>query len=280
VHQAVEETQSRWEDDLVGQGIAIDIVTELEEVPPIRGTLSELGNIFVNLIFNAIDAIPEGGTITIRSQVIEDCVQLTVHDTGTGMDEEMRRRVFEPFFTTRAEQGKGLGLYMVHTTVENWGGDVSVESAPGEGTTFILRFPVWTEPELQKEETAPESHQVRSGKLLVVEDDEDTCGLLDRLLSETHEVKTVLDGREALEQFAPGQYDVVLIDLGMPGLPGDRVAREMKQVDPLVITVLIAGWDLKSDDLRKDIFDFAIEKPFNDLDEVKDVVARAIELHD
>lgn len=139
---------------------------------------------------------------------------------------------------------------------------------------------MWTEPEVQEEEKSAEEHQVRSGKLLIVEDDEGTCGLLCRLLGETHEVETVLDGWEALERFAPGQYDVVLIDLGMPGLAGDQVAREMMRLDPAVVTVLITGWLLKPDDPRKDIFDFQIEKPFDDLDEVEDVVARAIELHD
>ena len=280
VQQAVHSTRPRWKDQSEARGIAIEVFTELEDVPSISGNASELNDLLFNLLFNAVDAMPEGGTITFRTQTVEEGVQLTVTDTGKGVDEETRRKVFEPFFTTKMDIGTGLGLTTVHGTVTRWGGSIDVESTPGQGTTFTLRFPVWTEPEVQEEEKSAEEHQVRSGKLLIVEDDEGTCGLLCRLLGETHEVETVLDGWEALERFAPGQYDVVLIDLGMPGLAGDQVAREMMRLDPAVVTVLITGWLLKPDDPRKDIFDFQIEKPFDDLDEVEDVVARAIELHD
>ena len=280
IQQAMETTRPRWKDESEAQGITIEVATELEEVASIGGTQSELNSILQNLLFNAVDAMPEGGTITFRTQALEEAVQLTVTDTGKGMDEETRRKVFDPFFTTKMDIGKGLGLTTVQGTITRWRGSIDVESTLGEGTTFTLRFPVWTEPEVEREEAAPESRQGRPGKLLIVEDDEGTCRLLERLLSETHEVETVLDGREALERFEPGQYDVVLIDLGMPGLAGDQVAQEMMRLDPAVVTVLITGWLLKPDDPRKSIFDFQIEKPFSDLDRVEDVVARAIALHD
>ena len=133
---------------------------------------------------------------------------------------------------------------------------------------------------LQWGNTAAEVRPVRSGRVLVVEDDQSTCGLLDRLLGKTHEVEIMLDGRKALEQFLPDQYDVVLIDLGMPAIPGDQVARQMRQADPALVTVLITGWDLEPDDPRKSVFDFQIGKPFDDLEEVEEAVAQAIELHD
>jgi len=240
-----------------------------------------LHDLLLNLLFNAVDAMPEGGTITLCTQSVDGGVQLTVRDTGIGMEEETRRRVFEPFFTTKMDVGSGLGLSTVHGTVTRWGGHIEVESAPGQGTTFTLWFPAWSESEVQPQEAAStERLPVRGGRLLIVEDDEGTCGLLDRLLSETHEVETVLSGREALEQFTPGRYDVVLIDLGMPGLPGDRVAQQMQRIDPSVVTVLITGWELRPGDRRRAVFDFWIQKPFDDFDEVDWVVIRAIELHD
>ncbi|MFC1525439.1 response regulator [Candidatus Latescibacterota bacterium] len=98
--------------------------------------------------------------------------------------------------------------------------------------------------------------------------------------TETHTVAVVGDGREALDQFVPGEYDVALIDLGMPGLAGDQVAEQMRRLDPLVATVLITGWVLEPDDVRQCWFDLQIPKPFDDLDEVEAVVAQAIELHD
>ena len=117
-------------------------------------------------------------------------------------------------------------------------------------------------------------------KLLIVEDNEGTCRLLSRLLSENHEVEIAVDGREALATFSPGRCDVALIDLGMPALPGDLVAQGMRQVDPSVVTVLITGWELEADHPRLAAFDFRLQKPFDDLGEVEGVVARAIEQHD
>jgi len=281
ISDAIQAARPRWKDESEAHGITIEIVTQLEEVPDIRGTGTGLHDLLLNLLFNAVDAMPEGGTITLRTQAVDGGVQLTVRDTGMGMEEETRRRVFEPFFTTKQDVGSGLGLSTVHGTVSRWGGRIEVESAPGQGATFTLWFPKWHAPEAQRQEAAPaEVFPMRGGRLLIVEDDEGTCVLLERLLSERHEVETVLSGREALERFAPGRYDVALIDLGMPGLSGDRVAQQMQQVDPLVVTVLITGWELCPGDRRRDVFDFRIQKPFEDLDEVEDVVAQAVARHE
>ena len=248
-------------------------------MPSTQGTEAGLHNIFTNLIFNAVDAMPEGGTITIRTETVEDQVQVTFSDTGEGMDEATELRVFEPFFTTKMDIGTGLGLSTVYRTVTNWGGTIDVDSAPGEGTTFTLRFPVLTE-EVITEEGKAAIQSTRSGKVLVVDDDEAICSLLSRLLGEQHEVEAVTDGRQALDRFAPGKYDVVMIDLGMSGMSGDRLMRQIKEIDPQVTTVLITGWVLPETDTRVISFDFHVVKPFTDLDEVEDIVARAIALRD
>ena len=164
VQEVVEGTQPRWKNDSESRGIAIDLVTELKDMPPIRGTPSELYDILVNLIFNAVDAMPAGGMITLSSEATADYVQLTVRDTGIGMDEAVRSRVFEPFFTTKSDVGSGLGLYTVYATVTNWGGDVSVQSMPGEGTAFTLRLPVWTATQGTRDQDSAErrkSHTVK-----------------------------------------------------------------------------------------------------------------------
>jgi len=281
ISDAIQAARPRWKDESEAHGIPIEVVTQLEEVPDIRGTETGLHDLLLNLLFNAVDAMPEGGTITLRTQSVDGGIQLAVGDTGIGMEEETRRRVFEPFFTTKMDVGSGLGLSTVHGTVTRWEGHIEVESTPGQGTTFTLWFPAWGRAEGPSQEAAAtERLPVRPGRLLIVEDDEGICDLLDRLLSETHAVETVLSGREALERFALGRYDVVLIDLAMPGIPGDQVAQEMQQLDPSVVTVLITGWDLRSDARRKSEFDFQIEKPFDDLDAVEQVVTQAIARHD
>ncbi len=147
VLEAVSVTQSRWKAEPEARGFSFDVVTELEDVPPIGGTQAGLYDILINLLFNAVDALPEGGTITIGTQAIAESVQLTVKDTGIGMDEETQSRVFEPFFTTKSEVGTGLGLSTLYSTATHWGAFIDVESTPGEGTTFTLRFPAWMGPE-------------------------------------------------------------------------------------------------------------------------------------
>jgi CheY-like chemotaxis protein len=239
-----------------------------------------LDDAILNLLLNAMDAMPAGGTITITTQTVDAGVQLTVSDTGIGMDAQTRRRVFEPFFTTKANVGSGLGLSSVHGTLTRWGGTVEVDSTPGQGTTFTLCFPVWRESATPVGTPTTAVTPVRSGNLLIVEDDEEVCDLLDRLLSASHTVTVVRDGREALAQFVPGQRDVALIDLGMPGLAGDRVAAEMVAADSCLATILITGWPLASTDRRGSGFDFRLAKPFDDLDDVEATVKQAIALHD
>jgi len=279
IQQAVQTSRPRWKDEPEARSVSINVVTHWGDVPSIQGTKDGLQDILINLIFNAVDALPEGGTIAIRTETVGDQVQITFSDTGIGMDEETRRRVFEPFFTTKMDIGSGLGLSTAYNTVAHWGGSIEVESAPGQGTCFVIRLPVWTGAEVQEEEPRV-VRPVRRGKVLIVEDDEGVCRLLLSLLSQGHEVEAVPNGRQAFERFAPGGYDVALIDLGIPGMPGDQVARELREADRSVATVLITGWELKEGDLRLSAFDFRLLKPFDDLDRVEDVVAQAIELHD
>ena len=288
VQQAVQTSRPRWKDEPEAQGISIEMVTRWGGVPSIQGTEAGLHDILTNFIFNAVDAMPGGGAISIRTETVEDQVQITFSDTGTGMDEETKKRIFEPFFTTKMDIGTGLGLSTVYGTVNRWGGTIKVDSTSGKGTTFTLRFPVWTE-EIVAEEGKAAVQSTRPGNILVVDDDKTICSLLSRLLGEHHEVESVNDGQQALELFAPGKYDVVLVDMGMPGMAGNQVAQELVQVDPSVGLVLITGWDIEPDDSRMTLladdprltlFDFQVQKPFTDLDEVEDVVARAIEVHD
>ena len=280
VIEMVESTRSRWQTEGESRGIAIDLVTKLEDVPPIRGTPSELDDILVNLIFNAVDALPEGGTITIGTQAIGDHVHLTVSDTGIGMDADTQRRVFEPLFTTKLDTGSGLGLYSVHTTVSNWGGDIQVDSTLGKGTTFTLRLPMWQETQAAQDDDNEEGAASSAPlvKMLLVEDDEITNQTLVDYLSATCEVETITDGQTAVEAFTSGQYEVALIDLGIPGIPGDQVAQQIRQADPAIATVLITGFDLAEDDSRLAAFDLWYTKPLS-VEQLDEMLTQAQALH-
>ena len=281
IRDAIQTARPRWKTEAEAQGVAIAIATDLEEVPDIRGTGTGLHEILLNLLLNAVDAMPEGGVITIGTGLADGGVLLTVRDTGIGMDKGTKQRIFEPFFTTKMDVGSGLGLATVHGAIERWGGRIEVESEPGEGSRFALWLPVWSgagsgEPEAAFAETG----RKRRGRLLIVEDDEGTRSLLERLLEGRHQVESVADGREGVKLFTAGRFDAVLIDLAMPGMPGDQVAREMRRIDPAVGAVLITGWDIPPGDARLAFFDFKLGKPFADLDEIEETVERAIELHD
>jgi PAS domain S-box-containing protein len=143
VPAAVSETCPRWKNGNGSGQPSIDIITHLNEVPLIQGTRSGLQDILVNLLFNAREAMPRGGVITIETKTLGEGVELRISDTGGGMDERTRKRVFEPFFTTKAEVGTGLGLSTVYGTVTRWGGAVKVESAPERGATFTIWLPKW-----------------------------------------------------------------------------------------------------------------------------------------
>ena len=145
VREAIQMARPRWHDEPESRGVNVELVAELGETPDIRGNSGELGDAILSLLLNAVEAMPEGGVITIATQAVDAGVRLTVRDTGIGMDEETRRRVFEPFFTTKMDVGCGLGLSMVHGTVTRSGGSIEVDSTPGEGTAFTLCLPVWTE---------------------------------------------------------------------------------------------------------------------------------------
>ena len=276
VEAAIRAAQPRWKDEAEARGQRIEVVAEGMGRVTISGTATGLHDILLNLLFNAIDAMPEGGRIDIQTRVVESHVELTVADTGAGMDEKMQQRAFEPFFTTKMNVGTGLGLSTVRSTVGRWGGRVEVESESGRGAVFTLCLPIW------KDETSDATVPRPSGqrRVLIVDDDEGTGLLLERFLGERYEAVVVSSSAQALERFAVGGWDVALVDLGMPGMPGDRVAQRLKEMDPQLALVLITGWELPDEDTRLEIFDFRLQKPFEDLDEVEMVVVKAVELRD
>jgi len=280
VEEAVQTAQPRWKDEPEARGISIRVEMDMDNrIPPVRGNQAGLNDILVNLIFNAVDAMPEGGKVIIRSRHTEQNVQLTVSDTGTGMDEETMQRVFEPFFTTKVEVGTGLGLSTVYGSVTRWGGSIDVKSAPGKGTTFTISLVPWVTERTQEKQQV-EARAGRRGRVLVVEDDDVVRQVLVSLVSEQHEVETAANGPEALKRMEAGRYDVALVDLGMPEMPGDQVGRALKKIDPHLVAILITGWELPENDPKRAVFDFQLQKPLDDIDVVQDTLMRAVELHD
>jgi len=261
-------TKPKWFNMPREKGIVIEARLELaEDLPPLTGIPSEIRQAIINLIINAVDAMPEGGTLTIRTYrrdkggrawaVVEVC------DTGIGMDEETKRRAIEPFFTTKGEKGSGLGLAAVYGTVQRHEGFMEIDSALGEGTIVRLWLPSNV---AQIFELPP--GEVPSLKLLVIDDEpsvRETLALL--LRKDGHLVLTAADGEEGLEMFHLAQiqgspFNVVITDLGMPGMDGLTVARKIKAISPDTPVILLSGWGfrIRSEEVKEAI-DLVLTKP-------------------
>jgi PAS domain S-box-containing protein len=252
VHDAVAITRPRWEEQMTRTGVRLDLTLNLRAVLHVSGRPAALGEVITNLILNAIDAMPEGGMLTIETrQDGQERVVVAVSDTGVGMPEAVRQRVFEPFFTTKGQRGSGLGLSVSHSIVTRHGGEITVESEPGHGTTFTLVLPVaaWAT------DTAPAPADPRSrrdARLLVVDDEPQVLGILSEMLQRVgHTVTMATSGLEALELFAPGRYDVVLTDLGMGGMNGWQLVGRLRQIDKEVGMIFVTGWGLHEKELER-----------------------------
>ena len=256
VQQVIDLTRARWSDMPQRQGVVINMRTELEPtLPSIMGVESEIREALINLIFNAVDAMPSGGVLTLRTRIAERSVGQTrlrsalveVADNGIGMDEETRRRSLEPFFTTKGERGTGLGLAMVYGTVERHDADLEIDSTVGSGTTVRLSFavPVGGAIDLASDSPRPVPPKAR---ILVVDDDPLIIRVLCEVLKrDGHEVITANGGKEGMDAFSAAQrqgkpFAVVITDLGMPRIDGRKVATFVKNASQSTPVILLTGW--------------------------------------
>ena len=276
VRDALEITQSRWQEEPLSRGIAIDVHTTLPRVPPILGDGAELREVFTNLILNAVDAMPEGGRLTLATAVADGKVVATVTDTGTGIPEAVRDRIFDPFFTTKGARGTGLGLSMSYGIVSRHGGTITVESAEGEGTTFRLTFPSAAGATAASVGTPPAAGDPLPALRCLVVDDEPTVRtvLADVLTAAGHQVVEVADGAEAIERVRVERFDLVLSDLAMPRVSGWQVARAAKQAAPGVPVFLVTGFgvELSAEERRANGVDAILVKPLQ-IQDILDAVA-------
>ena len=251
----VDLTRVRWSDVPQQHGFVIRVETDLSpNLPGVKGADSEIRDALTNLIFNAVDAMPEGGTLSIRTFVSTDgqadehsstdFVRLEVSDTGTGMDEETRRRCLEPFFTTKGERGSGLGLAQVYGMAQRHSAEMEVDSAPGRGTTvtLIFRVPTLRVPTLRLPIL---SMPARSLRILIVDDDPLILeSLRNTLEGDGHDVVAADGGQAGIDRFAAqgSSFDVVITDLGMPHIDGRRVAEAIKTASTRTPVILLTGW--------------------------------------
>jgi signal transduction histidine kinase len=259
VEQAVKLTQPKWRTVSQNLGRNIEIKVQLESTPPVLGNETDLREVMTNLIFNAVDAMPKGGTITIRSRVDRRQVQLEVADSGVGMTPEVRQRCLEPFFTTKGESGTGLGLSMVFGVIKRHDGMLDIESTSGKGTTMIIRLPICDD--LGTVTVDAEAGPMRSLNVLVVDDDPSAREILAKyLIADGHCARTVGNGAQAVRVFQQEKFDLLMTDQGMPGMNGLQLARYVRQLRANQPIILLTGFSFDVDNLPTEV-DKIIPKP-------------------
>jgi CheY-like chemotaxis protein len=245
------------------------------------GNPSELREVLTNIIFNAVDAMPKGGKLTIATQPqAEDWVEVRITDTGIGMTEEVKNRVFDPFFTTKGVTNSGLGMSVSYGIVRRHGGEILIESEPGKGTTFILHLPTGYGEEAVVEKGVVPVRESRQARILVIDDEDSVRDVLSRMLkTKGHQVVVASDGEEGIERFRSESFDLVLTDLGMPKLSGWDVGKTIKGINPKIPIAMITGWgvELDREKLSESGIDLIVCKPFN-FDQVTHLVFEAMEL--
>ena len=240
--QAVALTRPKWKDQAQAGGAEITIRTELADFPAVSGDESALREVLTNLIFNAVDAMPRGGTLTLRTRAEAGHGVIEISDSGTGMTPEVRARCLEPFFSTKGERGTGLGLAMVFGIVQRHRGSIDIESEVGRGTTFIIRLPYHTADAAAESAAAP-CAEIRPLRILLVDDEPDIRDVLSEFLTiDGHTVETAQHGVEGLSRFRAGSFDLVVTDKAMPGMSGDQMAVAIKETAPDMRVVLLTGF--------------------------------------
>ncbi|HSY19874.1 MAG TPA: ATP-binding protein [Candidatus Acidoferrales bacterium] len=276
--QVVDMTRPRWRDMPQSNGITIEVQTDFAaDAPPLVGIESEIREAFTNLVLNAVDAMPNGGRIKLRTRVQHDRnntkhpkqVVVEISDTGMGMNAETKKRCLEPFFSTKGKRGTGLGLAMVYGVMERHEGGIDIESEPGKGTTFFLKFPVRKKAADGDAEDEGEDIEVKPLNILCIDDEPLVRELIKEMLErDGHQVAVSDSGQSGLDEFRLARernrpFDVVITDLGMPYLDGRQVAKAVKQESPGTPVVMLTGWGafMKEDGDAPTQVDSIISKP-------------------
>jgi CheY-like chemotaxis protein len=257
IQQVIDLTRARWNDLAQQRGVMIELETDLApDLGTIRGAENEIRDALTNLIFNAVDALPQGGRIDIRTRNIatpgahgaESAVQLEVSDSGVGMDEDTRRRCLEPFFTTKGDRGTGLGLAMVYGMAKRHSAGLEIDSAVGMGSTFRLTFRTGASLVASSGRHAMPLFASRSLRVLLVDDDPALLeSLRSALQDEGHKVTTSDGGQAGIDAFREAQrqgkpFDILITDLGMPYVDGRQVVASVRGMAPNTPIILLTGW--------------------------------------
>ncbi len=244
----------------------IALTANLEKIPTVSAVPFEIREVLSNIIINALEAMPEGGSLAIRTFLRNRMATVTVADTGMGMSDETKSRLFEPFFTTKNGHGTGIGMSVSYAIITKLGGDIRVESAEGSGTTVTIMLPPLKEQPEENKATTVSASPGKAKSILVLDDEKNICEILKEFLSrEGHEVVAVHRGETGLELFATKGFDILITDLNMPGISGLDIARRVRKQSPGTFIIILTGDGVQIEhrNRREYIVDRVIYKPID-----------------
>ena len=277
LEQAIDFAKPRWENMAQAGGMNYNMNNKgMKEIPEALCNPTELRGVFINVINNALDAMPDGGSLSFTTWSNDDTVFVSISDTGKGMSEDVRKKIFDPFFTTRRPQGTGLGMSVSYSVVKRHDGKIEVESEEGKGSTVNLSFPIKREIAQQKLSSKPEAHEIKAKglRILVVEDNDDMCMIMNNALTRGgHTVKISNNGAEAIALASKEDFDLVLSDLAMPDVNGYEVVKMLNKLEKRPKIGIITGWSeqLELFDKEEMKVDFILRKPFKHIELAKQI---------
>lgn len=263
ISDAIDLTRSKWLTESIFKGIKINIIKSLESNEAVQGNITEIREVFINIITNAIDAMPKGGKIEIITKNKDNMVIIEIRDNGMGMERDIKKRILEPFFTTKGDNGSGLGLSISYNIVLSHKGSMKVESEKGVGTSFIVKLPICKSVVKSIDQTSS-SVTDSIGNVLVIDDQEQVRNIVSSMISSITKCKIKACGCDNLDsELTRRRYDVVVCDFTMPSINGLQVAQKVKDLNKQTYFCLMTGWmgSFKGEDMNN--VDFILNKPIN-----------------
>ncbi|HHT9112819.1 MAG TPA: response regulator, partial [Candidatus Wunengus sp. YC65] len=275
INDVVRMTESKWSSI---PKITLRVDTDSMEIPIVEGNASELREVFIDILFNAVDAMPKGGELTIQAKSGGKSVFVTFYDTGEGMSEETKKRVFDPFFTTKGLKGVGLGMSVAYGIISRHNGQIIIDSELGVGAAVTVQLPV-SEKVIKEIEGKLNLKQGEKTKILLIEDHKVTLDILsENLINQGYSVHKTDNGMAGIKMFKDGHYDIVITDVGLSDISGWAVSKKIKDMSPQVPIVFITGWgnQLSSSQLKECGVDFILAKPFK-IEEISSIIKKALD---
>ncbi|MBN8724337.1 MAG: response regulator [Acidobacteria bacterium] len=263
ITDSLEFTTTRWNSDAHAKGINFEVTTSLTPSIGTLGDASELREVFVNLIFNAVDAMPKGGKLHISSAIDSNYAVIKVSDNGIGMSSEIKNKIFEPFFTTKGSSGTGLGLSVSLSIIAHHNGTIEIDSEPGKGTTFFIRLPLVENEPAAITSSLPTTESMPCAKILIVDDEDSVREVLADILDIFgHTIVSCASAQEGLNTLETTNFDIIFTDLAMPDMDGWALAEKVRQKFQQIKIVLMTGYGADTNPENQNKVDAIVSKPF------------------